>query len=317
RLALVVLCTWIGVLLWGYYSLNSVENTDKVQMWGVVQPGLSQMDRFDPAKEDDNLHHNLNLSAKCLEETEPAEVVAWPETSIPYRGFLLRKSKIRKFQTCVQDHQAWYILGSIEYSADNMPRNTISVWNEEGDCVDRYDKYKLVPFGEYLPGRDYWPKWIPGIDKVMNYSSGEAIKPVEVDGTKVGVLICFESLSTFMARQQVLNGAEVLFVPTNDAWFGESVELPYHFAMARFRAAELQRPVVQVGNTGVSGFIDKFGRVKRELPINIDGYLVESVEPCQKLTLYALWGDYFVIISFLLWGTCFILSKLRGRFFIM
>ena len=116
-------------------------------------------------------------------------------------------------------------------------------------------------------------------------------------------------MCTWVARQHVLKGAEVLFAPTNDAWFKETAELPGHFDIDIMRAVELARPVLPVGNTGISGFIDKYGRVQQESAINEKNIMVDYVVPNSTLTLYARCGDWQVLIYALLLIGCFAYTK--------
>ena len=321
---------WIFILLFGIvrlwgapsvvpYSKDGVQasgatgdhNTTgaKEQVWGLVQLSLDQDRRWNPDFANDNFSELMKASGKAIEQG--AQVVAWPETSVPYRGLLESKVAQRIMERSINERQAWYVVGSIERDlSDKTMLNAMSVWDKAGHLKDRYDKFNIVPFGEYLPARQYWPSWFPGVNLVMNYKPGRGVYPVEVDNTKVGILICFESMCTWVARRHVLNGAQVLFVPTNDVWFKESVELPGHFDMDIMRAVELARPIMQVGNSGVSGFADKYGRVKQESKINANVVLVDTVEPATGLTLYAKIGDWVVWAFVLICGAA--VFKLSG-----
>ena len=82
----------------------------------------------------------------------------------------------------------------------------------------------------------------------------------------LGIMICFESTFPGVSRALAQAGAEVLLVPTNDAWFGETRLLWEHYALGALRAAETGRALVQIGQTGVSGAWGPDGRELERLP---------------------------------------------------
>lgn len=288
------------VCLGGFLPFGSLE-TGKPVKWGVLQLSIPQEKKFDEHSADDNLKMLLEA---CKELTDDgAEVILWPETSMPYRRFTDKPSKKRIVRNFIRSNPAWHLIGSLEM--DHKTRqalNTISVWNTKGRITDRYHKFGLVPFGEYLPARPYWPKWFPGVDMVMEFKRGKGMHTVKAAGSKVGLLICFESMSDRLAREQVLDGAQILAVSTNDAWFKETIELPAHFGMSVMRAVEFRRPVVSSSNTGISGFVDHFGTVREKSGINDRFVKSLEVTPVSGLTVYARLGSMFWIGIFALIG---------------
>ncbi|MBQ7502426.1 apolipoprotein N-acyltransferase [bacterium] len=294
--AFIVLAVMWGLIVFygGVILTANRELGDNGQMWGVVQLSIPQKEKFDQRYIRRNFNDLAKESARAVRMG--AQVVAWPETSIPYPGFLQNEQAQNQVKRMINRRTAHYLIGSIEFADDGRSVNTMSSWDVKGELKGSYDKYNLVPFGEYLPARKLWPKWLPGVDEVMDFKAGESIHCLPVDDAQVGVLICFESLCTWVPRRHVLNGAEILYVPTNDAWFDDSIELPGHFDMGIMHAVSLRRPLVQAGNNGVSGFIDKTGRVLQESVIDKRCTLVEKVIPNREMTLYARLGDYFPFV---------------------
>ncbi|MGM9998396.1 MAG: apolipoprotein N-acyltransferase [Candidatus Bruticola sp.] len=299
---------WAFIIVFGAVQLSSAPELEKAAeqpgavKWGIIQLSIPQEKKFNPFLADENFDLLKKASFKAIEQG--AEIVGWPETSVPYRRFLDNRRNRRAFKKMISERPAWYLVGSIEGAPDGGSYNTISLWSDQGIFQDRYEKWNIVPFGEYLPYRDYWPEWIPGVKLVMNYKPGKGSCALKTKNNQVGVLICFESMCTWVARQHVLKGAEILFAPTNDAWFKETSELPGHFDMAIMRAVELARPVIPVGNTGISGFIDRYGRVRQESKINEEAIMVDYVVPSNALTVYALMGDRIVWVYVLLLIMC-------------
>lgn len=311
--AYVSISLWAFIIIWGTVTLLQAPSLAEqakqpgAVKWGLIQLSIPQEKRFHPFFADENFEALGEASRQAIKEG--AEIIGWPETSVPYRQFLDDNYYRRQMRRLIRRNRAWYLVGSIESAPDNGSYNAISTWDNIGIYRERYNKWNIVPFGEYLPGREYWPEWIPGVKLVMNYKPGEGSCALQVKDHKVGVLICFESMCTWVARQHVLKGAEVLFAPTNDAWFKETAELPGHFDIDIMRAVELARPVLPVGNTGISGFIDKYGRVQQESAINEKNVMVDYVVPNNTLTLYARLGDWQVLIYTLLLAICFAYTK--------
>ena len=315
--AYVSISLWAFIIIWGTVTLLQAPSLAEqakqpgAVKWGLIQLSIPQEKRFHPFFADENFEALGEASRQAIKEG--AKIIGWPETSVPYRQFLDDNYYRRQMRRLIRRNRAWYLVGSIESAPDNGSYNAISTWDNIGIYRERYNKWNIVPFGEYLPGREYWPEWIPGVKLVMNYKPGEGSCALQVKDHKVGVLICFESMCTWVARQHVLKGAEVLFAPTNDAWFKETAELPGHFDIDIMRAVELARPVLPVGNTGISGFIDKYGRVQQESAINEKNIMVDYVVPNSALTLYARLGDWQVLIYALLLIGCFAYTKRNQR----
>jgi apolipoprotein N-acyltransferase len=118
----------------------------------------------------------------------------------------------------------------------------------------------------------------------------------------VGALICFETMDTAMPRLATRSGAQVLAVPTNDAWFFQTNTPMNHFEMAIMRAVENRRPVVQCGNTGISGFIDASGRVLAETKLDERTVVLGEVAPVGVTSLYTRIGDVFAYLCAAAWA---------------
>ncbi|HEX2100814.1 MAG TPA: apolipoprotein N-acyltransferase [Candidatus Synoicihabitans sp.] len=127
----------------------------------------------------------------------------------------------------------------------------------------------MVPFGEYVPLRPVlgWiDKFVPiGGDFQPGRTSG--LMTVRFGGVDhaIAPLICYEDIFPALARRSVRDGADVLAVLTNNAWYGEGGAAYQHAAHSVLRAVELRRPVLRVGNGGWSGWIDEFGNIRAEL----------------------------------------------------
>jgi apolipoprotein N-acyltransferase len=111
------------------------------------------------------------------------------------------------------------------------------------------------------------------------------------------VLICYESMVPHEALRRVKNGAQVLVVVTNDAWFQKSSAAMHHFEMAIMHAVQLRRPVVHCGNNGISGFIEPSGRVSAESQLDEIVQLTAPVQGVTARTVFSYIGDTFAYLA--------------------
>ena len=253
---------------------------------------------------------------------EGARVVVWPETAIPYRNFRKTPGLTLRIGMLARNAHCFLMAGSIEMMEDGSSHtlNTVSLVSPEGQFLDRYDKQRLVPGGEFLPFESVLRRFSI-FDRVMNYvpGNGSGVFNLETppgrtqEGTPVppgekmhlGALICFESMVPYLARARALAGADVLFVSTNDGWFGADPAIEHHFDIGVMRAVESGRPLIQAGNTGISGVTDSYGRVVTRTRPNVRDVAVGNVLPNRELTWYVRLGDVVPELDLLLllaWG---------------
>jgi apolipoprotein N-acyltransferase len=164
-----------------------------------------------------------------------------------------------------------------------------------------YDKRHLVPFGEYVPLAKELPflRWafFQGVlGAAGRFSPGEKGAPLDHGGFRLGLMICFESTFPYLARDRVLEGANLLVVTTNDAWFGTSWAPEQHLNQAAWRAVENRRPLVRAANNGISANVSPSGRIlarSAQNEINAYIYAVPILRrEVFKLTIYARFGHY-------------------------
>src|SRR4030066_2209986 len=99
---------------------------------------------------------------------------------------------------------------------------------------------------------------------------------MRTDGGRFGVVICYEIIFPELVREFVKKDANFKGTITNDAWFGKSSAPYQHFSMAVFRAVENRVPIVRAANTGISGSIDSYGRIKKTTDIFVETYITDE-----------------------------------------
>jgi apolipoprotein N-acyltransferase len=215
--------------------------------------------------------------------------------------------------------------GVLEGPVIEIPYNSAYLVDDQNSAIERYDKIRLVSFGEYVPWRAFFGPL--GIERlaysfgVSDFQAGKDFKVFSLkDKHRFSVLICFEDTFPFLARKFAGRGAEFLIVMTNDAWFGESAAPYQHLQASIFRAIENGIPVIRSANTGVSAFIDRKGKVTDRVKDKygndtfIAGGLLRSVELRQGETAYQKWGHWFPLFSLVFLMSSLILNwKRRGN----
>ncbi|HSR53454.1 MAG TPA: apolipoprotein N-acyltransferase [Acidobacteriota bacterium] len=170
-----------------------------------------------------------------------------------------------------------------------------------GGAVYRYDKIKLVPFGEYVPWQGVMQFFFsPLVQEVGSFSPGSEMKVGEVEGQdgslSFATLICFEGIFPQAGRWAVQKGAEVLVNISNDSWYGDSSAPEQLLQMARMRSIETRRPMLRATNTGITARIDPLGRVTERLPSFQEGMLVTRVQGTQAPSPYSQVGEWLNIV---------------------
>ena len=259
----------------------------------LVQANIFQNHKWRPDLRAANLSRHLSMTvAPGFEE---ATHVIWPETAAPF--FLTADAERRAAVAAVTPPGGLLITG-----APRMTEARDKIWNslvaidEAAAVVGVYDKFHLVPFGEYVPLQD----WI-GIAKLtqgaMGFSAGPGPLTLRLPGLPpVSPLICYEVI--FPGR--VLDAGDRpdwLLNITNDAWFGISSGPYQHFAAARLRAVEEGLPLVRAANTGISAVVDPYGRVVAALGLGRRGVVDSPLpKPLTGLTPYAELGDWTLLL---------------------
>ncbi|MDA1101407.1 MAG: apolipoprotein N-acyltransferase [Proteobacteria bacterium] len=286
----------------------------------LVQAGISQADKWRPELRDQHLAHYLRLSMAPDETGQPPEFshLIWPETATPF--FLDQDTGRRRTIAQALPRRSLLITGSPrmphQQPGHRILHNSILKLDPDGAVKAIYDKYHLVPFGEYLPLRKVLARL--GLDKLahgaVDFSPGAGPRVVKVPNLPpFRPLICYEII--FPREISVTTGdanAEWLLNLTNDAWFGEDFGPQQHLAIARLRAVEFGLPVVRVANTGISAVIDPFGRIVSQLPMATAGIIDSQLPIALPKTPYRRFGEgIFAVFCLLLMGL--LIQTLRRR----
>jgi apolipoprotein N-acyltransferase len=272
----------------------------------LLQPAIEQEMRWDAAR----TLEIFELMRSMTEKARGADLIVWPESSVPLA--YLDEPFWREFtEGFSRDTHTDLIFGSVA-----RDESTGMYWNSAylvsgGEVRGRYDKYRLVPFGEYVPGKKalFFAKKL--VRAVGEFQQGSRLAPLE-GRARYGPAICYEVVFPSIPRTMVAQGAELIVTITNDAWFGDSAAPPQHLAMARMRAIETDRWVVRSATTGISAVIDPTGRVVRSIPLGERGTIETRVGLRKSRTPYVVVGDWPAWASIV--GLCaFVIARRRAR----
>ncbi len=223
-----------------------------------------------------------------------------------------------------------------QFGTPEASHNSIVVFDKKDNELNVnsiYKKNHLVMFGEYIPLRETFPileKIVGGSEGVgPNFLSGGSTEPLSIQhqGSELQLIgsVCFEDTVGRLTRKSIRSADQIIINVTNDGWFGESQQPRQHFANALFRTIELRRPMVRSANTGISCIINAKGSIENEdgslnAIMNKDGnhYLADTLYAKARvltnapITLYALAGDWFVILCAVIFVFSF-LATVRKR----
>lgn len=275
----------------GLARLSQPLPADQPQIIRLVQPNADQTLKWSVEWAPIFYERLTSLSALPLEPelgTDRPDAVVWPETAVP---FLLNDAEPTLADIAAASG-ARTIVG-IQRSDGAAWFNSLAEFTADAKIGAVYDKFHLVPFGEYMPWGDALAR--VGVTAFAarygnGYTSGPGPQVLDLEGLPpFQPLICYEAIfERHLVRDQ--RPAWILQI-TNDAWFGNWSGPYQHLAQARLRAIQSGLPVLRAANTGVSAAIDARGVVRATLPLNQAGVLDARLPGALPPTLWWRWGD--------------------------
>jgi apolipoprotein N-acyltransferase len=257
----------------------------------VLQPGTSLEEKWDPGEWQAIADRVWTLTGRAADAG--AGIVLWPESAVPFR--IDTDPAYRDLVTDMAAELDLEIVLNSVAETDGGYGNSAFLVTGDGVSPVRYDKVFLVPFGEYVPP---WAEAITSealVREVGRFTPGDAVTPLPAT-VPLGVAICYEVVFSRHSAAAVGGGAELLVTITNDGWYGFSWAPVQHLAQVRLRAAEHRRWFARAALTGISGFIDPYGRVTERLEVGEQGLLVADLEPSTVLTPRSRWGDWWWVL---------------------
>lgn len=300
---LVVGGIWIG----GYWRLKTADIHETGKIVRIVQPSIPQEMKWNRSIAEKIFLTYLELSQSPSKQRP--DLIVWGETASPFA--LDEDEQHLQLVKKIIPENGYLVTGMITYQPVGewyMPHNSMVIINHTGEVVAYYHKSHLVPFGEYIPLREYLPDFVrPVANAIGTFGRGNGPKKIVLDDMpSLGGVICYEIIFPHEIVDEA-SRPDFLINLTNDGWYGNSAGPYQHWAATKMRAVEEGISIVRAANNGISGMINAYGQDKKIMPLNYKGYLdVGLDEPQQKKTLYSRFGNW-VCLTF-----CLILAFLGG-----
>ncbi|RBM19551.1 apolipoprotein N-acyltransferase [Prauserella sp. PE36] len=207
------------------------------------------------------------------------DLVVWPETATEVDG------PDPALDAMVDEFGVPALIGGAYRAPDGRTENAVIAWRPGEGEGERYVKQELVPFAEYIPLRPIASWFTPFLDDTVDMRWGTEPGALDVAGTRAGPVICYEVAYDYVSREATTAGAQLLVVPTNNAWYGPGEMSYQQLAMSRVRAVEHGRAAVVAATSGVSAIVQPDGSVTQQTGLFTAGSLVADVPLRQQTTL--------------------------------
>lgn len=240
------------------------------------------------------LQNHLDASYASIPDDEKLDLIVWPENASDVSPLDSTHARA-EIEALITQYQAPITFGTITSRGEDVYNSTI-FWELGEGPTDYYDKKRPVPFAEYVPDRAFWRSLAPDLIDLVprGYSFGTRDGIFANEKFTVGSLICFEIAADDIPRGLAIEGAEVILSQTNNADFGYSDETFQQAAIARLRAIETGRAVVNISTVGLSAIYLPDGSVLDELTWYTADAMIQNVpliKGSTPATGLGLWFD--------------------------
>ena len=252
---------------------------------------------FDPHEYGDLLAAQFTATTPLFDSKRKIDMVIWPEGAsdidpVAADGAPDSDVAATEFNDVSRRLHAPLLAGTIQNRGTKY-FNTSLLWEAGKGEVDHYDKKHPVPFGEYVPDRAFWRALAPSLIDLIgrDYTPGTTNTVFDVNGVIAGIDICFDITDDGVMRDSIRSGAQILIAQTNNADFGHTDESVQQLAIARIRAMELGRTLVNDSTVGTTAIVLPDGSTVAQLPTYKAGSLVETVPLSTTITAATVWGQ--------------------------
>ena len=313
-----VIAVVVASAAWGQWRISKAAllSAGEPVRVAVLQGNIAQEDKWNPALAGVITDRYLAMTRQAIERG--ATFIIWPESATPFyfEHDLVRGAAIRRL---AREANATLLLGSdqVEPIRAEGPRDRKSerVYNAaflikpDGEIGGVYRKMQLVPFGEYVPAQRILFFVGPIVEAVSDFAPGTEAVVLPVGSHMASTAICYEVIFASLMRQFVVNGSELLTTITNDAWYGRSSAAYQHWEQASLRAIEGGRYLARAANTGVSGFVDPYGRVLEKTGLFEQAVVVGDLRFIRDRTIYSRIGDVAAWLSLAFTGAALLATR--------
>ena len=296
--ATVALCTIVfqyatGTLIWFTTDIDEGETVKVACVQGNISSTDEWMETYDDMR-------TVYSEQTRLAAEQGAKIIVWPETVLPFDVTKRGYSRYDNMCKDLANETGAYILVGAYSTQNELKYNSILCYTPEGERMEsEYHKRRLVPFGEFVPMRDFFEVVIPPLTELISSDdcmAGEDVNMINVDGVDVGALLCFDSIYDGLTLDTVREGADFICLSTNDSWFLGSAALGIHRSQAQLRAVESGRYIARCASTGISSVISPRGEILEELGEDSAGYIIYDIHKRDSKTVWYYVGNSFVYL---------------------
>lgn len=320
-----------AVLSYGNHALSLWNHVLK-QEKGSLRVTLLQGNIPQELKEAKENEVSLNTYEKLFWKAweKKPQIVFLPETSFPFyfpnepkpsMELLSFFDRVRRDALLNNNQFPVFVFGTFRVSFSASPpkiHNSLMVWHDS-NLIDFYDKERLVPFGEYVPLVKYFPflKRISVVSDILKPGEGKTLR-VDLSNIVLEILplICFESAFPQILVDRLKRGGDLVFIATNDAWFGKTSAPYQHFQIAIVRAVESRRYTLQAANTGITGIINPLGQVEIKSDLELEEVVHGYVKIYSQQTFFVKYGYIFPYVALFVSVLTFIYTLLKPARFV-
>ncbi len=304
-------------------DVDAVSSRNKLRVT-LVQPNVDPHGPSEPGGSAQLMERYYHITGRAVRENRP-ELVMWPETAILFA--ILEPpfaDELKTLRTSLRQWDAALLSGFIDVLHKGNRSSSIynaSMLLESGNGAPQiYRKMHLVPFAERVPYIDYFP-WLGyatfSLSGISGWERGgdAAVMKLSLSGREVVIanFICYESIFPAHVAEFVRKGARLLTLVTNDGWYYTSYGPYQHLAIGRLRCIENRRAMARCANTGLTVFIDKFGRIISEIPWWQEESLTADVPLESSLTFYTCNPDLLPKAASAITLLLFVVAFLKRR----
>ncbi|MFQ5702119.1 MAG: apolipoprotein N-acyltransferase [Acidobacteriota bacterium] len=279
----------------------------------LVQTDVAQAEKWDPAERAriEREHFEMTRAAG----REGAKLVIWSESSVPV-SITADPGYATRLRDLATETGAEIVVGSVAFGSEGPqrhPLNSAFLVRPGQGVAGRYDKRRLVPFGEYVPLKKLLFFLQPLVEAASDFHAGTGANLLASGHGAIGPLICYDAIFPGLARDSVREGAQMLVNISNDAWYAGTA-MPYQdLAQSALRAVECRRYLLRSANVGFSAFVDPSGVIVQRGDLGRSLVLKSSIGASTTMTPYVVLGDVFAAGCAILTAFALALASQRVR----
>lgn len=283
-----ILCL-IGLYMFGAHRLEAHPTTfNQDVVVQIIQPNIKQEDKWEPEKRWDNYRALMSLIEPVDKfPLAKTRAVVMPETALTYHDLQTPQAADALHGRLASYAEPYvYVLSGALLRDEAGYHNSLVVLDKDTTFLESFDKFHLVPFGEYIPLQQYIP--IPTVTQFSGFVSGDGPRTLSQPALPAfSPLVCYEVIFPGAVVSKTDPRPDWMVNVTNDAWYGISPGPFQHMAQARYRAIEEGLPMVRAANTGISVVVDAYGRIVTASGLNQDANIESLLPHPAPETLYA------------------------------